>query len=519
MKKQSKGITLIALIITIIILLILAMVTIQILTNQGIIRHARNAADKTELERLKEEITLVLDERKIEKVAGGNSKTLKQDLEDKITGDKTVEEAEGLADTCYVTRNGQTVTAYEDGDIVDNKVATWDGKSSESPEFKEFNWYIYTPGQLKFLADFVNNGNALAEGQEELLTKAGYNPSDVTMTEETMVYLMNNLDLGARPTNGNWETTKNEERKWAPIGPSSAKKLLGTFDGQENTIKGVYVNQEANFGGVFGNTNTIKKLKISDSYIKGGNHTGGMVGALRTGNIQDCHNINTIVVSEGYMAGGIVAQSTGNLIQNCSNSGKVICNGTTATSSKTSLAGGIAGASYYSSVYNCYNTGDVKAAGAQVGGVCGTQGYTDKTTTLSHCYNTGSVTGGISRDIGGVIGYCPGNTTVEYTYNSGMVRDNGNEGSGGIGGIIGTLDHTSVTSDSYNKGKISTNHTVKGLVIGRVDSADAKASDSYYYSQLGTGAINGQDDEENNVRGIDVDLKSYEEFITWINQQ
>ena len=41
--KQTKGITLIALIITIIILLILAMVTIRILMNQGIIKHAENA--------------------------------------------------------------------------------------------------------------------------------------------------------------------------------------------------------------------------------------------------------------------------------------------------------------------------------------------------------------------------------------------------------------------------------------------------------------------------------------------
>ena len=41
------------------------------------------------------------------------------------------------------------------------KTSIWDGASTESPKFKEFNWYIYTPAQLKFLADFVNNGNAL----------------------------------------------------------------------------------------------------------------------------------------------------------------------------------------------------------------------------------------------------------------------------------------------------------------------------------------------------------------------
>lgn len=41
--KHSKGITLIALVITIILLLILAVVSIQIVTDQGIIKHAEKA--------------------------------------------------------------------------------------------------------------------------------------------------------------------------------------------------------------------------------------------------------------------------------------------------------------------------------------------------------------------------------------------------------------------------------------------------------------------------------------------
>ena len=43
--KKQKGITLIALIITIIILLILAAVSVQIITNQGIIKYAEDAAN------------------------------------------------------------------------------------------------------------------------------------------------------------------------------------------------------------------------------------------------------------------------------------------------------------------------------------------------------------------------------------------------------------------------------------------------------------------------------------------
>ena len=46
-KQQNKGITLIALIITIIILLILAGISISALTNQGLFGKAKDAEDRT----------------------------------------------------------------------------------------------------------------------------------------------------------------------------------------------------------------------------------------------------------------------------------------------------------------------------------------------------------------------------------------------------------------------------------------------------------------------------------------
>lgn len=58
MRKSSKGITLIALIITIIILLILAGVTIAQLTESGLFNKAKLAEQKSENAQLKEELTL-----------------------------------------------------------------------------------------------------------------------------------------------------------------------------------------------------------------------------------------------------------------------------------------------------------------------------------------------------------------------------------------------------------------------------------------------------------------------------
>ena len=186
---------------------------------------------------------------------------------------------EVFSDTWYVERDGVTVTGYDDSSVVEERVVIWDGSSSESPEFKEFNWYI----------DYVNNGRSLAAGQEELLIEKGYRPSDVTMTEDTTVYLMKNIDLGARPTDGNWETTENEAKKWTPIGiDNENNKFIAKFEGNEHFIMGMYVNRpEEKFNGIFGNSYSISNLTIKASYVKGSNCSAGIVGALRSGESEE----------------------------------------------------------------------------------------------------------------------------------------------------------------------------------------------------------------------------------------
>ena len=59
MKNNSKGITLIALIITIIVMLILVAVTINVALNGGLFEQAKNAADRTQKEAEKEELMTV----------------------------------------------------------------------------------------------------------------------------------------------------------------------------------------------------------------------------------------------------------------------------------------------------------------------------------------------------------------------------------------------------------------------------------------------------------------------------
>lgn len=88
--KSSKGITLVALVITIIILLILAGISISALTNTGIFGKAKDAKSKSELADANEKMTLLLQEWQMEH-ATSPEKTLEAFLSEKST-DNSIDE-------------------------------------------------------------------------------------------------------------------------------------------------------------------------------------------------------------------------------------------------------------------------------------------------------------------------------------------------------------------------------------------------------------------------------------------
>lgn len=73
---NNKGITLVALVITIIILLILAAISIQALTGSGLFGKAKDAEEHTTKAQLKEEIELAIQEIHMEEIPKGNNVTL-----------------------------------------------------------------------------------------------------------------------------------------------------------------------------------------------------------------------------------------------------------------------------------------------------------------------------------------------------------------------------------------------------------------------------------------------------------
>ena len=355
------------------------------------------------------------------------------------------------------------------------------------PEFDNSNnWYIYTPRQLRFLAEFVNNGNTVASNEKltEVATNA-YNKREETMTTATNINLMSDLDFGARPGEGStveekWEIATNEEKEWTPIGKTKDLTMLGTFDGKKHTIKGIYVNTTDKFNGIFGNSNTIKDLTIEDSYIKGASFTAGIVGYMRAGTLENCHNKNTtVILIEGNFnaVGGVVGQAGGN-VSKCNNRGTVISYGyRTDTSQTLAYCGGIAGAINPSTTMSfCNNYGEVKTngLGLATGGIVGMMGPGTDTayTTVENCNNFGQVNG-ISR-VGGVVGATGKKCKISKCYNEVAITSAEDR----CGGIAGNTSADTKVTECNNIGPVKGTANCIGGIVGISGSTVEKCTNS-----------------------------------------
>ena len=457
--KRNKGITLIALVVTIIVLLILAGISIMMLSgNNGILNRAGEAKEKTVTKNLKEEVEMIISERQINKSIGQENKTVKEDIEKGISG-TTIEEIEGYTDVFYVKKDNGYVTVYEDEEIQEGKAEIWDGEKILCPEFKKenniWNWYIYKPSQLKFLADFVNTGDGqnLPEGLTKYVTEAGYKPEDVTMSVDTKINLMNNLDMGARQVNG--EPTVGGS--WTPIGTNfnNVKDKLGTFEGNDNCIKGVYVKTNTNYNGIFGYSRTIQNLTIKDSYIEGEEYTGGITGVMIGEKLEKCHNKNTKIKTSS-IGGGITGFSQG-IINYCSNDGEIEAIGTEGDACVGGIAGSVWAQSEDMSINNCINNGKVEGIGKYIGGITGRLQFGF---SIIKCNNNGIVNG--KNDyVGGIVGITNGSRRISECENNASIT-----GKKYVGGLIGYSNYRDVISNCTNRGIITGKQDIGGICGG-----------------------------------------------------
>ena len=207
---------------------------------------------------------------------------------------------------------------------------------------------------------------------------------------------------------------------WSPI-EGGSYSWCGTFDGNNKTIKNLYINSTKSSQGLFGYINNTQKLStytcIKNIKFENVNitSTGSQTGALAAV-VQDIDEVSNIHVLSGTITGkrsvgGIVGRSTRSKITNATNKATIINKGSDDT-------GGIAGSIAGSTLTSCANYGEIiddKEESYYVGGITG---FSQASSTISNCANYANIRGGYQ--VGGIVGKMK-DGTLENSFTSGNI--------------------------------------------------------------------------------------------------
>ena len=244
--------------------------------------------------------------------------------------------------------------------------------------------------------------------------------------------------------------------QWMPIG-----YFTGKFYGNGYVISGIYISENSDYTALFGridNNASIDNVVMINSYIKGNNNVGGIIGYNDGALVKDCVNSATVVAT-GENVGGICGKSHNtsyydHSISSCINHGNIFGIGEN--------IGGIVGTSQRDDIIRCFNSGTLMTTSNYIGGIVGNAlTYPE----IIECYNSGAING--MDYIGGICGKISG----ESYYNGGLLNcyNNGNVfGNDCVGGITG-YSFYGKTNNCYNMGYIQ-GHSNVGNIIGYTDS-------------------------------------------------
>ena len=329
-RMKREGITLVALVVTIIVLLILAGIVISLtIGNQGVFNKAQMAKFQTEVANMQEQITM--------------------QVADQMTGNL------GVAPRYFGTLQdvlGQNAKASYEGklEVENNRIVYTDECSVQ-----EIQW-------LQKIGIDHKSDYTLVRDKQSLLDFATKVNSGDDYTNKT-IYLSKDIDLGT--TIDLEEGMLLSGEAYTPMG-SIERPFQGTFDGNGFKIKGIYVKSSdaENIGlfGVLGENAIVRNLTIEDSYLEGYMYIGAVSGQCY-GTVENVIN-KAKLVSNYDNVGGITGKAIGAKIDNCINEGEI--------SGVRYAAGGIVGwNTEKSEITNCSNHSQLIVGGRNVGGIIG----------------------------------------------------------------------------------------------------------------------------------------------------
>ena len=556
--NKNKGITLVTLVVTIVVLLILAGVSINLVIGQnGLITKAKEAKEKTEHAAKDEERMFNEIEQSMTKYLEPWSGNIASSF---ASGD-------GTEANPYIIENGEQL-AYLASKV--NAGEKYSGKYISITQSINLGGKEFTPIGRNIEETDVNNlqtyFDGTLDGKENTITGVKITQTDVDgigivgvlgengtiknlNTYEGTVMgkrfvggvvglnygkienCSNNLKITAKNDCGGivgyqvagtitkcsnrGEVTTNNYQAGGIVG----RKYAGTV--AECSNSGIITADKGNAGGISGDqeNGTITGCSNSGEIITKGSQAGGIAGTLGAGTIENCSNNGTITANE-QMAGGIAGNQIAETIENCSNNGTITAN--------TQMAGGIAGYQEAGTIENCSNNGTITANIQKAGGIAGALGAG----TIENCSNNGTITantqtaGGIAgyqvagtikncanassiiakaeigRGIaGGIVGLQSGGETYNV-YNSGNVTTANFSDStvDAVGGIVG-YQKAGTISKAYNKGEL-TGGEATGGIIGQKNLAP-EVNETYYYTSQDIKGIGSETDTNTEVTAVE----------------
>ncbi len=327
--------------------------------------------------------------------------------------------------------------------------------------------------------------------------------------------LDNDIDLTAYLAAGGAGHAKWGAAGWLPLG-DSPKPFAGNFDGAGHKITGLWIDRKMQYVGLFGDTEnaTFKDLgvEIAAKGIRGGADTGGLVGYLTKGSIENCYVTGNVT---GEQSVGGLAGVVGGSLANCYATGNVRAD--------LVFAGGLAGYQLYGSIAHCYAAGSV-VGGATVGGLVGFQDNRNfNKGSIADSYAVGNVEATEKAgDAGGLVGVqyseIEGDSSISNCYATGNVTAKGDEGN--AGGLVGSQaayeNGSSSVANCYATGNVRAKGNAGGL-IGEQHAYDSlpgtvvSIKNSFRYELV---KANGGIPSLNDENGIHGGVKTAVELMT-----
>ena len=286
------------------------------------------------------------------------------------------------------------------------------------------------------------------------------------------------------------------------------RSFRGTFDGQGHTISNLTIQHNGCSTGLFGSTDgaVIKNVKVKSAYVFGMRQTGGLVGRLIQGTVENCSFRGTVTsrgvqgdTNSGNSVGGLIGEILHATVRNCAVEAEVLVPYMAGSNigGVIGKAAGTQGISGFSEVRNVSFNGKVivtpdRAGGAtSVGGFIGGTGDNYSGTNVIDCSATAEVRG--NERVGGFIGshYC-GNQDVKIRNCVANGSVYGNNIVGGFAGLMGSSGRAG-TLNSFVNVRVSAAEGAEyvAAVIGQMNKGSA--TKVYYIPSLngGMAAYNG----------------------------